>query len=496
MTDPLAYGAQLLWAVANRRAHRDFGCAIDHPDAAQLAVLRRLLERNRGCEFGKRHDFSRINSFADFSAAVPIRDYAAMEDDIARLIRGEQGVLTTEPVLMFEKTGGSTAAAKYIPYTASLRREFGDAIAAWMYDLHASRPGLRRGKAYWSITPAVRRREITPGGLPVGFESDADYLGPVERRLMSAIMATGPEIARAENLDQALHLTASRLRATRSLKFISVWNPSFLTLLCDRLSPDSPASLWPELEVISCWADASASLALPALRSRFPGVEIQPKGLLSTEGVVTIPMCGVAGGVPALNSHFLEFLPDGDSSSPRLIHELAEGVEYTVVMSTGGGLWRYRTGDRVKVCARIGRTPTLVFLGREGGVSDLCGEKLSEGFVAGVFSRILLPALRPGAFAILAPDEGGPPSYSLFTDDVNAHGLDVVLDAALRDNPHFDYCRNLGQLGPIRIRIVRGDAVAAMLRHAERGGRRAGDVKPAALYPKPGLVDAFVGMLS
>src|SRR5438046_2976776 len=86
-----------------------------------------------------------------------------------RHARGEPGVLTTEPVVMMEKTSGSAGAAKYVPYTASLRREFQEAVGAWMFDLFTRRPGLLAGAQYWSISPAARQREFTPGGLPVGF---------------------------------------------------------------------------------------------------------------------------------------------------------------------------------------------------------------------------------------------------------------------------------------------------------------------------------------
>ena len=198
--------AQLAWAASNRSAHVALRRALEDPAAAQRRVLARLLRENSGCEFGRRHGFDRIDTPAAYAAAVPVRDYHAISDDIGRLLRGEKGVLTTGPVLMFEKTSGSTAAAKYIPYTASLRREFGAAIAAWMYDLHTKRPALLGGRAYWSVTPAAKARETTPGGHPVGFESDSEYLGTFGRALMRSIMMPGDDIARADG--RVLHKDA------------------------------------------------------------------------------------------------------------------------------------------------------------------------------------------------------------------------------------------------------------------------------------------------
>src|SRR4030095_13827461 len=114
--------------------------------------------------------------------------------------------------------------------------------------------------------------------------------------------------------------TLRRLLLCRDLRLISVWHPSFLTLLLDalprhwdhlmsaiqigaaatrddpnralelrRLGPGQPERLWPSLRLISCWGDAAAEIPLEQLRSRFPNVLVQPKGLISTEGFVSLP---------------------------------------------------------------------------------------------------------------------------------------------------------------------------------------------------------------
>src|SRR5260370_14415399 len=100
--------------------------------------------------------------------------------------------------------------------------------------------------------------------------------------------------------------------------------------------------------MISCWADASSRLAVPAIQESFPESPIQGKGLLATEGVVSIPICSAQGSVPAVTSHFLEFLENG-SITPMLLHQLEVASEYSVLLTTGAALWRYRLGDRVRV---------------------------------------------------------------------------------------------------------------------------------------------------
>ena len=60
------------------------------------------------------------------------------------------------------------------------------------------------------------------------------------------------------------------------------------------------------------------------------------------------------------------------------LEKLRKGNEYEVVVTTSGGLWRYRLGDRVLVDGFVQKTPSLRFLGRPGNVSDLFGEKASR----------------------------------------------------------------------------------------------------------------------
>ena len=364
--------------------------------------------------------------------------YDDLEPYVARICDGEQNVLTRERVLMVEKTSGSTSPAKFIPYTATLRRQFMRALAPWMIDLYATYPKLTEGRAFWSISPLARARERTRGGLPIGFEDDRDYFDSNDLDEILALPrgVTDPHAAIGDD----------------SIVFASIWNPTYLIALGDMR--------WRNLEVISCWTGAAASLALPRLRAMYPSVAIQPKGLLATEGVVSIPY---AGKHPlAITSHFFEFVGE---DGVYLAHELREGREYRVILTTGGGLTRYDLGDVVRVNGFVEATPSIEFIGRAGDVVDLCGEKLSEPFVRRALESCGVDA--PVAF--LAPRDD---HYALFIDG-DADGRAV--DAALRANPHYDYCRRIGQLGPIDVVTISSSAFLA-----SRAGK-IGNVKPRAL---------------
>lgn len=457
--------------------HAAFRRALSRPERAQAAVLRNILRANRSCAYGK--SFAAINSPREYQDAVPVCSYDDLESWIERMKRGEANVLCSEPVLVFEKTSGSTQAAKFIPYTRTLLREFRRAVGAWLWDLYANVPGLVRGSSYWCITPLARDMET-------GLANDLEYFGPWSRAMLRRTLAVPPSVGAERNLDDCLEATRRCLLQSPDLAFISVWNPSLLTLLLDGLDGS-----WPNLRLISCWTDAAAGLALPPLREKFPGVAIQGKGLLATEGVVSIPLLGHEGHCLAVTSHFMEF-ESAPGKRPWLAHELNRGAEYSVILTTGGGLYRYRLGDRIRVIGFVDQTPLIEFIGREGGISDLRGEKLNPLFVGKIIEQWKHDLHWQGSFAMLAPVGELTPFYTLFVDgNWRDERAGEKLERLICANPHYAYCRKLGQLDHARVFRVGGDAGAHYLRHCESLGQRAGNIKPTCLHQAFGWERVF-----
>jgi hypothetical protein len=243
--------------------------------------------------------------------------------------------------------------------------------------------------------------------------------------------------------------------------------------------------LWPKLSLISCWADGLSQGAAEATAARAGNVPFQAKGILATEAAVTIPF-GDRHPL-AIDSHFFEFVNDADGGRPRLAHDLQPGAEYTVVVTTGGGLYRYRLGDRVVVDGFVGETPSLRFLGRDQLVSDWFGEKLTDGFVARTLASLFHG--RQPRFAMVAPERTAlGVSYTLFVDRemASAPSLAARLEEALRGNVHYAWCVDLGQLRPASVVAVGEHASAAYVAACAARGQRIGDVKTVALRREMG----------
>jgi hypothetical protein len=336
-----------------------------------------------------------------------------------------------------------------------------------------------------------------------------------------------PDSANQEtDIARFLNLTLAYLLACEDLALISVWSPTFLSQLLDRLDrekesvlrlitdvllPNGSISrrraaevetslenitdeqnfnlLWPKLTLISCWTDGPSQVYAKDLERRFPETEIQSKGLVATEGIVSIPLRRGIDPVLAVESHFFEFQND-QTGLISLGHQLEAGHNYSIIVTTGGGLYRYRLGDVVAVTGHIGYAPTMRFIARDK-VSDLCGEKLSEAHVDRSIRQCLEATSINSSFRMLAPVDStpGPPAYCLFLaadhiDTVRAISLTEVLETELARNYHYTLCRSLGQLDKVRLFLVdrySRDPIVAFNSEMSRRGIKLGEIKMTSL---------------
>jgi hypothetical protein len=369
----------------------------------------------------------------------------------------------------FEATGGA-AGAKHIPYTAASLDAFRAGVLPWLGYLLESKPRIAGGVAYVAASPLTRRTRDLPCGVPLGLPSDAAYLGAALAPALAQVITVPPPSSDVASWAQT---TMAHLAQRRDLSLISVWSPTFLLELLDA-APAPPAEMWPDLQVVSMWMDGASAPYAERVAQRLPGVTLDAKGVLATESVITVR--SRAGCVPALTSAFLEFIDARGGC--HLAHELRDGERYRVALTTPGGLYRYDIGDEFE-CARVDGAPTLRFVGRAGVVSDLVGEKLSDSFVA----RALAPL---GAGASLVPRAAPHPHYELWLDSATtpAAGMLNHIEARLRENPQYDYARELGQLRALE--IIHAPGFARDRAHAlARGGGRLGDAKSRALILDP-----------
>lgn len=498
----------------------------------QANVLGEIVTATRNTRFGKHYGFDSIRSIADFSSAVPVNDYDDLLPWINEIADGAPQVLTADPVIMFEETSGTTSGTRLIPYTAGLQRAFNRALHPWLFDLHMKIPGLWGGPAYWVVTPRGEKKRFTAGGIPIGFAADSDYFGKWAKPLIKAVTVVPEEASTIASNEEWRYFTVLQLLRHENLRLISLWNPTFFSALINsivewveplavdleqgscgalwkksRVGNDSLSCsasplvnrslqlkaavralqqgklqeftriLWPELALISTWTEAEAAFGALHLREYFPDVLMQPKGLLATEGAVTLPMFGAPASVLAARSAFFEFEEGEEGNGAiRLADELEEGCRYRVIMTTFAGLFRYRLHDVVEMKGWWGNLPCLAFCGKEAMVSDLCGEKLNAAHVKAIIAHLA----GHNSAAFMAPEKPALPElpgYMLFLPAEAANKdlqvMGEMLESALCENFHYRWCRDARQLSAAQIQVlpVRSADLQRLClqRHAEEG---------------------------
>ena len=465
-------------------------------EAVQCAFLRDLLAENADTKFGRANAFASIKTYADYTASVPIARYEAFAPYIEATLAGEPSQLTRVAPFFVETTGGSTSGAKVIPYTQAGLDAYWSAIRAWLADLMRRR-NLNAGRVYFALSPVGRSSGRKFGVLPLGSPKRFAYFGSAANDLAEISIAPA-ELSSLADFDAWCFATCLHLLCARDLALIWVWSPTYLTELVRAmlrlkpalveaiatgvaapyeallvgvpLPPRDPAraseldrligdgtidthAIWPRLDTISCWMDGSSAPFAAELKRLFPDVWFQAKGLMSTEGAVTVPFGEGQGSPLAVESGLFEFVDGEGQVHPAWTIE--QGRTYRVVLSNRFGLYRYDTGDLVEVVGMTARTPRLTFKGRAGLATDLCGEKLTEEFV---LSCMEAASGGSSMFAFLAASSHPHPRYVLCADAsvdrLRLAAFAESLETQLRRNPQYAYARHLGQLSPLDVRVT------------------------------------------
>lgn len=380
--------------------------------------------------------------------------------------------LTHEPVSFFETTSGSTGIKKNIPYTPRMLKSFENMFLLWAHDLlFHSGIEFKTGKFFMSVSPQIGESNT----------DDRKYLSPIMSFLLSPFLASHPDHLHSTTGKEFLTKVSSDLLISRDLEIMSVWSPTYLLSLLEFMNHPDSVKTWPELKLISCWTSAQAERSAKHLQEKFPGVKIQPKGLLLTEAPVTIPWSEAGGELPLITETLIE-LYDGEQIIP--LHKAEVGHSYTVLTSQFNGFLRYNTQDTVKVTGYYYKTPMLQFTGRSGNSCDLAGEKFSENILRDLFSDV------KEEFLIIPRLTSIVPQYVILHDGSGFTDWEQRLQTIY----HYHLARELQQLQAPRIVCVK-NLLQKYLEFCEIQGMVLGNIKERILMDDISRAEKFLAWI-
>lgn len=513
-----------LWLRRQRRLADEFQRNIGNCNEIQNEKLNHYLSVNAQTEFGKKHNFGAIKSYKDFAQEVPIlEDYENLQPWMDSIAAGKSDVLFPGKPLFFESTSGTSSASKLIPYNRALKNEFASAVAVWMHDLYQMDPLIFSGKSYWSLSPALKEKNQTAGGIPIGTQNDSEYFDPVSSFFLSRIFAVPGNLSKIRDPHEFYLHTWSHLLTCKKLTFISVWSPHFLIRLIDffkenlrQICFESGVTgrwadfiqgkisdgefglelIFPDIRLVSCWTQGQSKIWLTKLKNITGNIPIQGKGLMSTEGVVSIPI-DMEQHALAYTSHFYEFRDS--EQNVFTANELRKDEEYEVIITTAGGLYRYYTKDRVHCSGFFHSVPCLEFVGRSGQNSDLVGEKLHETMLYDTFEKALVDFPEVESlflYPVIKENQAG--YYLIIESNVDAQSIAIcqLVEQSLLENPYYQQAIDSGQLLPLRS-ILAGKGFSKRLTDFYQQDKQIkdGDLKLPLLFP-PKYLDSLLQMQS
>ncbi|MEN8203458.1 MAG: GH3 auxin-responsive promoter family protein [Bacteroidota bacterium] len=326
-----------------------------YPFDVQQDVFTRLVDQAAKTTWGLQYGFDSIHSIEDFQQRVPISTYEDTKPYIERLRNGEQNLLWPTDIKWFAKSSGTTSdKSKFIPVSFEALegchfRGGKDVIA--FYTKERPGNGILKGKA------------LTLGGsAEVNEFSNQSYFGDLSAVIIEnlpfwaqIIRTPAVEIALIPDFEEKLEkITRHTVNENvTSIAGVPSWNLVLLRAILDFTGKNNILEVWPNLELFT-----HGGVSFTPYREIF-------KKLIPSDKMNYLETYNASEGFFGIQDDlsrddmllmldlgiFYEFIPMDqlDEANPPAytVGEVKAGLNYAMIISTNGGLWRYMIGDTV-----------------------------------------------------------------------------------------------------------------------------------------------------
>lgn len=369
------------------------------PIQVQLKLLKKIIEKNKNTEYGKKYNFKKINDYDDFKKNVPIIKYPDIKNFIEKIKEGKENILTNEKVIYFAITSGTTSEAKFIPITKKRIKFFIKQILMWGRYVARRNISTLKGKTLYFAGNDICG--YTKKGIPYG-----NISGYIVKNLpwyAKKRLALPSEIYRIDDFDSRTKMIAL-ISLQKDISQILFAEPIEAILFFDYLKNNKenlirdliilgkkkvannlknknfiPSEIWPHLTTVNCIKTHMNGIYINKLKEKLgnQNIKIRDPGIYSSESPITLCIFDDdPSGIPLYNTSFFEFL-DIDNNEIKTIDKLEINKEYMLIITTQEGLYRYNIEDILKVTGFKNKIPTLKFIHRNKFI-DLAGEKSPE----------------------------------------------------------------------------------------------------------------------
>jgi len=326
-----------------------------NPVEQQEQVLKNLISTARDTEWGRANHYRDIDNPITYAQRVPVNDYESLKPFIERMVAGQKSILWPGMVKWFAKSSGTTCdKSKFIPVSDESLKNTHQKAPLDIFALYL--------KNYPNID-ILRGKNLTIGGShKVSELSTRTRTGD----LSAVMLANLPAISKLKNRpssDIALipdfeEKIEKIIRSTlheniTSMAGVPSWFLVMIRKMLETTGKNHLLEIWPNLEVFIHGGvnfdpyREQYKLLIPSEKMNYMNTYNASEGFFSIQDYP-----GMDDMLLMLDyGIYFEFIDMAEfhNENRRIISigEVQKGVNYALVISTNGGLWRYTIGDTV-----------------------------------------------------------------------------------------------------------------------------------------------------
>ncbi len=328
-----------------------------YPFDVQNDCFNKLITEAKDTEWGKFYDYKNIHNHEQFKRSVPIQDYDSLKPFIDRIRKGEQNILWNTDIKYFAKSSGTTNdKSKFIPISEES-----------MNDCHFN-GGRDMIALYCSAYPESQL--FTGKYLGLSGSLTIDKYGDYESQTgdLSALVVNNlplwMDFFRTPDksvllldkwevkLKQIVEIAANE--DVVSLAGVPSWLLILMKQLLETTGKKNIADVWPNLEVYF-----HGGVNFTPYKEQFKTIINKPEMNFmelynASEGFFGIQDQHDSSELLLMLDYgiYYEFMPTNQlgTTNPKTIplNDVELNINYVLIISTSGGLWRYMIGDTVK----------------------------------------------------------------------------------------------------------------------------------------------------
>jgi hypothetical protein len=363
------------------------------PRRQQIKVLKKLLKKARFTEFGQQFHFDRIllnrHLVKSFQENVPVYDYTKIYKDWwYKTLEGKPDICWPGKIKYYALSSGtSESASKYIPVTNDLLRGNRIVMVRQLLSLrnYQDIPVKSIGKGWLMIGGST---DLQKG--PGYYEGDLSGISAKKVPFwFSPFYKPGKKIAKTRDWARKLEEIVEQAPGWDIGFIVGVpaWIQMCVEKIIERYNLKNIHEIWPNLGFF-----VHGGVSFEPYKMGFEKLLGKPityiETYLASEGFIAYQDRQDERGMRLVTSQhlFFEFVPfdsknfDADGNivkNPEAmeIHQVEEGRDYAILISTAAGAWRYLIGDTVRFTDK--EKSEIIITGRTKHYLSLVGEHLS-----------------------------------------------------------------------------------------------------------------------